>query len=637
MTEFKYRPDVDGLRAVAVMLVLLFHGGLGVSGGFVGVDVFFVISGFLITGLILKEQGNGAFRISQFWMRRIRRILPASMMIVGATLIAGYFILLPDDFEELGKSAIAQQLMLSNVFFWRTTSYFGGAAELKPLLHTWSLAVEEQFYLGYPFLLMFLSRFRRRTVFLALATLTVGSFAVSAWGSHARPAPTFFLLPTRAWELLAGGLICFVPDRFKPAGRIASTLGLLGMGGILYSAFSFDHITPFPGANALWPCGGAALLILSSSSELSLVGRLLAARPVVFVGLISYSLYLWHWPILVYLKHLSGGESLGAVTSLLALVASGALATFSLWFIETPFRRRTIFGDSRRLLIGTFSMATVLMVASASIIAGKGAPGRFDAVTLSYAAAKYSRSALFEVTTAMVREGQVPTCGDSNSQVKCLIWGDSHAMAFVPGLEAACKDCKIQCLQATHSLTPPILDFVSSPKYGLGVHSPEFSRAVVEFAKSQKVSLVVLAACWSIYADVPEFEKKLALTAQELIAAGMQVVIVPEVCDQKCNVPLKLSIAARWHQDVSKFGVPNSEHVASVSRITEVFRRLDSVHGDHLSLLDPTPFLVDETDLWRSEFNGIPMYRDDHHLSVEGSLRLQPLFAGAMDDLKRQL
>jgi peptidoglycan/LPS O-acetylase OafA/YrhL len=202
MIEFKYRPDIDGLRAVAVSMVLLFHAGLGFPGGYVGVDVFFVISGFLITGLILKEQKAGTFTLANFWMRRIRRIIPAATVMVATVLIAGFFLLLPTDYVELGQSSIAQQLMLSNVYFWRSTGYFSGFAELKPLLHTWSLAVEEQFYIGYPFLIIILSRFRRRNIALFIALLTAVSFATSQYGVEHYPNATYYLLPTRAWELL---------------------------------------------------------------------------------------------------------------------------------------------------------------------------------------------------------------------------------------------------------------------------------------------------------------------------------------------------------------------------------------------------------------------------------------------------
>ena len=211
MIDLKYRPDVDGLRAVAVLLVLLFHADLGFTGGFVGVDVFFVISGFLITGLILKKQRENRFELSQYWIRRIRRILPASMLMTGVTLIVGRFILMPPDYQNLGASALAQQLMVSNLYFWQNTGYFDAPANLQPLMHTWSLAVEEQFYLIFPFLLYSMGRFSSRVQLSALIPLFSMSFIASEWCVQNEPSAAYFLLPSRAWEMILGGLICYLP------------------------------------------------------------------------------------------------------------------------------------------------------------------------------------------------------------------------------------------------------------------------------------------------------------------------------------------------------------------------------------------------------------------------------------------
>ena len=241
MTELRYRPDVDGLRAVAVVLVLLFHANLGWAGGFVGVDVFFVISGFLITGVIRKQQHAGTFTMRNFWVRRIRRIIPASILMVGGTLIIGSVVLFRSDFRELVYSAVAQLVMLANVFFWQQTGYFAGSAELKPLMHMWSLAVEEQFYLGYPFLLVLLNRTSNKTAGRVLASIAILSFALSVWGVHHYPRATFFLLPARAWEMLLGGLIWFVPPPKKLTQWKSEALSWFALAGIL--PVSYTHLT----------------------------------------------------------------------------------------------------------------------------------------------------------------------------------------------------------------------------------------------------------------------------------------------------------------------------------------------------------------------------------------------------------
>lgn len=227
--DFRYRPEIDGLRAIAVVAVVFYHAGLGFTGGFVGVDVFFVISGFLITSLILKDLAAGTFTLAGFWERRIRRIVPALTCLVLATLMAGWIVMLPADYAELGRSAFFQGLFAANVYFWRSSGYFDGAVEEKPLLHTWSLAVEEQFYFVFPLMmvgLVALPMFRRRGNLLSLFALCILlSLGVSIWGVSNRPVATFYLLPTRAWELLLGGFIALLPALRTGASANAGASG----------------------------------------------------------------------------------------------------------------------------------------------------------------------------------------------------------------------------------------------------------------------------------------------------------------------------------------------------------------------------------------------------------------------------
>lgn len=343
MQSENYRPDIDGLRALAILPVLLFHAKLGCPGGFVGVDIFFVISGFLISSLILKELGDGTFSLISFWERRIRRIFPALALVVLATLAAGWYLFLPDDFESLGKSVIAQAMLLSNVFFYRQAGYFDTASDTKPLLHTWSLAVEEQFYLLFPLLLIFLAQQRQLSLFKTVIGMTIGTFALCVVGSYSYAWATFYLLPTRAWELFLGALLAMMRGRFAGVvGLPRETAGLLGFSLVCYAIFFYDGDTRFPGLAAIPPCLGTALIIFSSESQLSFVGRILAFKPVVFIGLISYSLYLWHWPILVFSKYTAYDEQSAGLRAAL-LVASTVLAILSWKYVEMPFRKRWLF------------------------------------------------------------------------------------------------------------------------------------------------------------------------------------------------------------------------------------------------------------------------------------------------------
>ena len=331
-----YRPDIDGLRAIAVLSVVACHAGLGLPGGFVGVDVFFVISGYLITRLILKELEQGTFSLAAFWERRVRRILPALFSVTIATVAAGWFLLTPDAYASLGKSVVALGLLSSNMFFWQETGYFQAQAEEKPLLHTWSLGVEEQFYLLVPvFFFLFARRQNMSRAFFLLVPVGIVSFGWSIYGAR-YAASGFYLLPNRAWELLVGTFLACLPTTWQiapPRGR--DLAAAIGLSLIAIPCIFYDKETRFPGLSAVPPVLGAAFIIWAGdrAGEFPKTSRWLAWRPVVFVGLISYSLYLWHWPLLVFAQYRSAAP-LSMTERLAAVAASFAIAVVSWRYVE---------------------------------------------------------------------------------------------------------------------------------------------------------------------------------------------------------------------------------------------------------------------------------------------------------------
>ena len=621
MNEFKYRADIDGLRALAVSLVLLFHAGLGFPGGFVGVDVFFVISGFLITGILWKKEQE--IHLSEFWIRRTRRILPASLVVVAATLVAGYVILLPSDFSSLAKSAIAQQAMVSNVFFWRNTGYFSGDAELKPLLHTWSLGVEEQFYLGYPLLVSVLRRFSRRTATASLAAMFVVSFAMSEWGIQTRPSAAFFLLPTRAWEMIMGGLLQIAPVTSRPNKTLSCLLEAVGLTAILAPALLYGPSTRFPALSALPPCLGAALIIHANSHDHNILGKLLSTKPAVYVGLLSYSLYLWHWPILSYLKHINCGATPSLLSRISALAASFVISAVTMRLIETPFRSRKLLPQTKHLILATALSSIFIVGCSSLIVLRDGYPGRFSQRALSYAAAKKSASFIRQVTTADISSGNIPEFGETSSPCKCVIWGDSHAMALTSGLDSVLKEYHTKGIQTTHASTAPILDFYVTERYGLNENAPAFNSAVIDMIIKQEVQGVILAGLWSSYTKNKQFEECLYTTTEKLIQAGIQVAIVRDVAMHKADIPTLLSMSDRFGWDQEAIGVTQADYAQANDRCDQVFSKL---RNRGVMVLDPQPLLTDERGFWRSQFNGVSMYRDSHHLSTAGSLRISPIY-----------
>ena len=307
-SKMTYRREIDGLRALAVLPVILFHAGLeAFSGGFVGVDVFFVISGYLITGVIISDLEKERFSLIDFYERRARRILPALFLVMFVCLPFSWVLLLPHDLKDFSDSLLAVPLYISNFLFWSESGYFERAAEMKPLLHTWSLAVEEQFYLFFPLFFMLLWRWGKRWLLVMMGLLGSASLVYAQWASLAQPAAAFYLLAARSWELLLGGLAAFyiLSDQHKKSGRLFSEMAsMLGLVLVLFSIFNFSKETPFPGVYALVPTLGAILIILYAKSD-TVLGKILSLKIFVSIGLVSYSAYLWHQPIFAFARHQS--------------------------------------------------------------------------------------------------------------------------------------------------------------------------------------------------------------------------------------------------------------------------------------------------------------------------------------------
>lgn len=372
----KYRKEIDGLRSIAVIPVILFHGGFEwLSGGYIGVDVFFVISGFLITSIILKELDAGTFTITNFYERRARRILPALFFVLLVTLPFAWFWLLPYELKDFGKSIIAVNLFSSNILFWLESNYFAAAAESIPLLHTWTLAVEEQFYIIFPVFMMLFWGLGKRGLAIAVAIIALLSLGLSEWGWREFPEANFYLLPARAWELMIGSLVAFyLQSKSQPKGIINHWASFLGLALIIIPMFLFDKGTPFPSMYALAPTVGTALIILYTTPD-TLVYRLLSLRFMVGIGLISYSAYLWHQPLFVFARLISLEEPSLWLMGALSIVALG-LSYLSWRFVEAPFRNKQRF-SRKFIFVGSFVISLAFIAIGAALVLSEGAANRF--------------------------------------------------------------------------------------------------------------------------------------------------------------------------------------------------------------------------------------------------------------------
>jgi peptidoglycan/LPS O-acetylase OafA/YrhL len=603
---------------------MLFHAGLGCRGGYVGVDIFFVISGFLISSLILKELGDGAFSLIAFWERRIRRILPALTVVVFATIVAGWFLYLPRDFKQIGKSVIGQATLISNIFFMGDTDYFATGSDTKPLLHTWSLAVEEQFYLLYPLLLMLLAQRRKLSLSKTIVCLAVGSFTLCVVASYLNPPAAFYLLPMRAWELMMGAWLAVARGKLSAGERVRETAGWLGVGLVCYGVLFYDRDTRFPGLTAIPPCLGAALIIFSSESKLSRVGRILAFKPVAFIGLISYSLYLWHWPLLAFSKY-PAREVPGVGFRVALLAASIVLAILSWRYVETPIHKRRILLKRPQLFgLAGASMATMLGL-GLLIRSHDGFPSRFPPEALRYADSWNHRAFMNVISLERAMAGQFVELGsrDTNQPISVLIWGDSHAMAMTPVIDDLCRRFSQRGIQATQISTAPVLGYVSPGAYSLREDSPAFARAVLAFIAQRHVRNVVIAARWSGYPASDSLKTNMLSTIRAIMDLGARVFVVKDVPNPGFDVPRIVALTAAHHGDLEQLGITREKHELSNHELDQTFEQISQMGA---TVLDPSDYFLNHNGLYGVVRNDQVLFWDSHHLTVEGSRLLAPLF-----------
>jgi peptidoglycan/LPS O-acetylase OafA/YrhL len=429
--NMRYRPEIDGLRAIAVLSVLFFHAGFSfLPGGYIGVDIFFVISGFLITSIILREKEKEKFSLLRFYERRARRILPALFFMLAATLPLALWLLLPMNLEKFASSLISVILFVSNIYFWKETDYFGQASGQIPLLHTWSLGVEEQYYIFFPLIIMALWRFGYKRVFAAVAGLAALSLVISQWGSTENPDANFYLMPARAWELLIGSLIAFAGNR--PAthfsGRKKDILSMLGLVLIIASLTVYTDETPFPSLYALVPTVGAGL-VLAFAREGTLCFKILSTKSLVWIGLISYSAYLWHQPLFVFARMYSI-DGINDFDYSVLIITSLVCGWFSWRFVENPFRyngywtRRRIFAYAGAASFFALCLGSILLL-------GNGYPQRFPESTRHLLAFRNTVETKAYVNKYHRGNVEGKAFSDKDSRPKILIIGDSYSQDFV--------------------------------------------------------------------------------------------------------------------------------------------------------------------------------------------------------------
>lgn len=648
-----YRADVDGLRMIAVLPVVLNHAGIpGFPGGFIGVDIFFVISGYLITRILAREIDEDRFSILSFYERRARRILPALFVVMAACLVAGWWLLSPQRYEGLGKSIIATLTFSSNIWFWQSAGdYFGSNVEFEPLLHTWSLAVEEQFYLFFPLLLWAIAGLERRYWIAIIWVLVAASFALSLWMTQAAPTANFYLVPTRAWELGAGSLLAlgaFPTARHRGVHEAAGWAGLVLIAG---SIFLISAQTPFPGLAALPSVLGATLVIFAGTGHAVFSARLLSWRPFVWVGLISYSLYLWHWPILVAARRLHFSTELPLLTAGFCVLLSLFMGWLSWRYIERPFRATR--GPKSMSAVRIFSLSgagiAVLGMLSGFVVLNSGVIGQFSQTSLEAYHRAVERDPLDKacMNTSVGGAKGVEPCviGAPAVTPRLVVWGDSHGGAALPGFDIWLRDKGMSALAYTKSACPPLLGVWRvdmGPNHDCDGHN---AAVLADIAQAQGIETVILVARWSLATEGARAQHEAGETAILAVSGGTAV--DPAGNADLVKQGLNDLIGALRAQDIDVFIVRGTPEIgvdvpdimlSQGDEVSDKFRPsrqavdhrnmradriIDSIaEQQRAAVLSPKALLCSDKCIIQS--GGEALYRDDDHLSAFGARWLVP-------------
>ena len=654
----RYRREIDGLRAVAVLPVILFHAGFSVfSGGFVGVDVFFVISGFLITSILTRELEQGNFSIARFYERRARRILPALFVVMLACLPFAYLWMLPKQLEDFAVSIVSVVFSLSNIFFLSQVDYFAPNAELQPLLHTWSLAIEEQYYFLFPLLLLAIRRFKRRTAVCMVFALILLSFAFSEWAWRENAERSFFFTLSRFWEIGTGSICAFMTA--GGVSRSSNALSSLGLALIMFAIFAYNDSMPFPSVYTLVPVVGTALVILFAAHD-TWVAQLLSLRGFVGVGLISYSAYLWHQPLFAYARLRCLTEP--SLALMAALAAASLLLAWATWYwVEQAFRKRAnpLLLTRRNVFAVSGTVGALFVAVGLTGYVGEGFKWRFNEATLRLAEAENDRapSQCHFGPDQKLPVHPVKACQHISSEGKAsvMLLGDSHAMAVSTALGTKLEDVGINFYDASYSGCVPLRGLRRFDRLD---ECAAFNDAAIRYALNSEISTVVLTARFPLYlygnrydngeggveeggaawvdllertnSKRNEAERRLRVLAAyeeriRQLAQSFQVVLVYPIPEAGWNVPIYAFRNAYFNDGDQTLTTSYASYKERTQEVNALFDRLltelPNVYGARVYNV-----LCSEVSgrCVNADSNGV-YYYDDDHLSNAGARLVSPV------------
>lgn len=642
--KLKYRAEIDGLRAIAVGAVIFFHAGFaGFNGGFVGVDVFFVISGYLITRIILNDMESDNFCLVSFYERRARRILPALFLVTAVCIPFALIWMLPHQLRDFSRSLVAVSLFLSNVLFWREDGYFAAVSEEKPLLHTWSLAIEEQFYLVFPLCLMFLWKFGKSKIIAFLMTAIFVSLFISEWGWRYSATANFYLSPSRIWELLCGSMVAFYIKENECRAHNAGSI--VGLAAILMAVFLFDDSTPHPSVYTLIPVLGTVLILIYGNTG-SLVSKLLCFPPLVGLGLISYSAYLWHQPMFAFARLSSLDRPSDEMMLVLVIMCVG-IAYASWKYVEQPFRNRSVVSRDKIFFLSTVAFVTLI---SAGIL---------GTVNNGLSNILFSDEELSRFDQDVLRSYQKDILGDEKVDPSWVVLGDSHANALQSALDEIFIDRSISAIVETIDGCPPAQNLLRLDK-NFGNRCDEKFTSALDNIDTLGVTHALISARYALYVNSDRFDNEDggvefgstprvifdqaqyknilrndmarhgAITAElikfvgALSSRGIAVYIVESIPEVGWNVPKALFLGGKHTQNVTTSHDVYKKRVLPLQSFYEKLLTMDGV-----TILKASEIFCDGSTCAASE-NGVPFYYDSNHLSIFGAEILMKSFSKEM-------
>jgi len=655
--KMSYRADIDGLRAIAVLAVVLNHAGISLfSGGFIGVDVFFVISGYLITNIIVREIELDEFSFVRFYERRIRRILPALFVVVIFTIVVCAIMYDAEKFMDFGRSVVATTLFASNINFWKESGYFDAPSQLKPLLHAWSLAVEEQFYIFFPLFLFLVYRYVKKISPFILAGMAALSFGLAIYNTSNNPSAAFYLAHMRAWELLIGSMLAV---NIIPAGfgkEYTNVIGILGLAMIAIPIFEYTESTKFPGVSALAPVLGAVLVLVSGGEGKSLVGQFLSLPSLVFIGKISYSLYLWHWPLLVIEKYYLIRKMVPTDIAVW-LIVTFIMSILSWKLVENPFRDRAFINRSQIYLFAGI-VVFLSFVTGVTIYVSKGFPQRFssDLVNPNNTVEwdMWGKCVINRIKSPLPKVS-LCTVGLYTKEPSFLVWGDSHLRALAPGINDSAVSAKVNGYVSIMPACPPLLGIDRLDEY-TGICSA-YNDMLLNYIKTQpQLKTVILVARWALPANGTRFKNEEGTTVKlvdvwtdqkaqnpilfdlgfnrtvaKLLELNRNIVIVTGIPEIGYDVSSSFTIASHTGRDLNAIIAPTRQEYLNRNHL--VMSTINKIASENnIQLIDPSDALCDKRACY-VVINKQPLYLDDDHLSPFGAHFISHIFDPVLGNL----